>query len=119
VPEAKRQLYVAMTRAKCSSSQNLIFQLNSGDVLAIDGTCCRNSKRQVVLRFSRQLIKQIEAMKQKQYLPKAAKIRFIVYWRKENSEQEIRIVLPELYFERKDEAFFPEGLIKSSILATK
>jgi ATP-dependent DNA helicase RecQ len=34
-------------------------------------------------------VKQIEAMKQKQYLPKTAKIRFIVYWRKENTEQEI------------------------------
>jgi hypothetical protein len=48
-------------------------------------------------------------MKQKQYLPKAAKIRFIVYWRKENSEQEIRIVLPELYFERRDEAALVPG----------
>ncbi|HWQ73048.1 MAG TPA: 3'-5' exonuclease, partial [Desulfitobacteriaceae bacterium] len=151
--EAKRQLYVAMTRAKRNlnlhyngnypdflksedvilindsqtyappgqlamqltykdvwldsflSRQNLISQLNSGDILTIDGTCCRNSKRQAVLRFSRQFMKQIESMKQKQYLPKTAKIRFIVYWRKENSEQEIRIILPELYFERRDAAF--------------
>jgi ATP-dependent DNA helicase RecQ len=173
--EAKRQLYVAMTRAKRSltihyngnyldslktgdiaedpiedlmivndsqtyappgqlamqltykdvwldsffSSQSLISQLNSGDVLAVDGTCCRNSKRQVVLRFSKQLINQIEAMKQKQYLPKTAKIRFIVYWRKENLEQEIRIILPELYFERREEVFLPEGLIKGSILTNK
>jgi ATP-dependent DNA helicase RecQ len=56
----------------------------------------------VVLKFTRQLIDKIEAMKQKQYLPATAKIRFIVYWQKENSEREIRIVLPELYFERRD-----------------
>jgi ATP-dependent DNA helicase RecQ len=90
------------------SSQNPISQLNSGDVLTIDGACCRNAQRQVVLKFSRQLIDKIEAMKQKQYLPAIAKIRFIVYWQKENSEREIRIVLPELYFERKDEAFSSE-----------
>jgi len=31
---------------------------------------------------------------------KTARIRFIVYWKKENAEQEIRIVLPELHFEK-------------------
>ena len=86
------------------SCQNLISQLNSGDVLIVDGDCCRNSKGQSVLRFSKQLIKQIEDMKPKNYVPKTAKIRFIVYWQKENSEYEIRIVLPELYFERTDDA---------------
>jgi len=84
------------------SCQNLISQLNSGDVLTVDGDCCRNSKGQAVLRFSKQLIKQIEVMKQKNYVPKTAKVRFIVYWQKENSEYEIRIILPELYFERTE-----------------
>ncbi|HWQ89559.1 MAG TPA: RecQ family ATP-dependent DNA helicase [Desulfitobacteriaceae bacterium] len=92
------------------SSQKLISQLNSGDELAIDGACCRNAQRQVVLKFSRQLFDKIEAMKQKQYLPATAKIRFIVYWQKENSEREIRIILPELYFERRDEAFSSESV---------
>ena len=27
--------------------------------------------------------------------------KFIVYWQKENTEREVRIVLPELYFEKK------------------
>lgn len=146
--EAKRQLYVAMTRAKgnltihCNgnyldfikaedfrivddsevylppsqlamqltfkdvwldfflSRQKLISSLNSGDVLIIDGDCCRNSKGLPVLKFSKQLMNQIEEMKLKNYLPKTAKIRFIVYWQKENSEQEDRIILPELIFER-------------------
>ena len=86
-----------------SSCQHLVAQLNSGDELTIDRDCCRNSKGQAVLKFSRQLIKQIEEMKQKNNVPKTAKIRFIVYWQKENSEHEIRIVLPELYFERTDD----------------
>lgn len=148
--EAKRQLYVAMTRAKSNliihyngdyldyiktadlkithssniflppshlamqlnfkdvwldffiSRQNLISQLNSGDVLDFDGHCCRNSKGQLVLKISKQLAKQIESTNQKEYVPKYAKIRFIVYWHKENSEQEIKIVLPEIYFEKKE-----------------
>ncbi len=84
------------------SSQNFISQLNSGDVLEVDKDCCRNSKGQVVLRFSKQLISQIEAIKQRHYVPKTAKIRFIIYWKKEHQEYEIRIILPELYFERED-----------------
>lgn len=82
------------------SCQNLISQLNGGDVLTVEENCCRNSKGQTMLRFSKQFIEQMEAMKQKNYVPKSAKIRFIVYWQKENAEREIRIVLPELYFER-------------------
>lgn len=82
------------------SVQYWISQLNSGDELTIDGDFCRNSKGQKVLKFSKQFISQIEAMKQKSYVPKRATIRFIVYWKKEDSEKEIRIVLPELIFER-------------------
>ncbi|WP_040412099.1 hypothetical protein [Desulfosporosinus sp. OT] len=42
----------------------------------------------------------IESMQQKNYVLKTAKIRFIVLWQKENTEVEVRIVLPELYFEK-------------------
>ena len=86
------------------SCQPLVSQLNSGDELVIDRDCCRNSKGQAVLKFSKQLIKQIEDRKQKNNnVPKTAKIRFIIYWQKENAEKEIRIVLPELHFERNDD----------------
>jgi ATP-dependent DNA helicase RecQ len=82
------------------SCQHLISQLSSGDELTIAVDCCCNSKGQAVLRFSKQFINQIESLKQKNYRPQLAKIRFVVYWRKEESESEIRIILPELYFER-------------------
>ncbi|NLL19829.1 MAG: AAA family ATPase, partial [Clostridia bacterium] len=81
------------------SCQNLIFPLTSGDFLRVDGEYCYNAKGQPVLRFSKKFKQEIEAMKQKGYMPKTAKIRFIVYWQKEGSEYEVRIVLPELYFE--------------------
>jgi len=146
--EGKRQLYVAMTRAKHNLTlydngtyldsikaedlqvvvdsqtylppqelvmqlshrdvqldfflycRHLIKDLNSGEFLSVDGNGCHNSKGQAVVKFSRQFLKQIESMRQKNYVPKTAKIRFIVYWQKENTEREVRIVLPELYFEK-------------------
>lgn len=147
--EAKRQLYVAMTRAKNNLTlydngnylnsikvedmqviadsqtylppQELVMQLshrdvqldfflycrllvkdlNSGEFLGVDGQGCYNAKGQAVLKFSHRFSKQIESMRQKNYVPKTAKIRFIVYWQKENTEVEVRIVLPEIYFEKR------------------
>jgi len=84
------------------SRQNLIAELNSGDELGVDGDYCINSKGQKILKFSNRLKGKIQEMKQKNYFPKKAKIKFIVYWHEEDSEFEIRIVLPELYFERTD-----------------
>ena len=146
--EAKRQLYVAMTRAKRNltihlnsnildavSVENLeriidfeiysqpnemvmhlaykdvwldyfinkqyaISQLISGDTLTFNGSECLNIKGQSVLKFSKQFMIQIEALKEKGYKLKQVKVNFIVYWLKEETEQEIQIILPELYFER-------------------
>ncbi|MHB1484264.1 MAG: RecQ family ATP-dependent DNA helicase [Saccharofermentanales bacterium] len=148
--EAKRQLYVAMTRAKRNliihyngnyldfiktddlqivedpaaysppsiltimlsfqdvwldafiACQNLISQLSTGDEITVDKDCCRTAKDQIVLRFSKLFISQIEALKQKGYEPQKAIIKFIVYWIKEDTEKEVRVVFPEVWFERKD-----------------
>lgn len=145
---AKRQLYVAMTRAKQNlaihlnsnflnqisvenleritdtgsysppneiamhvtlkdvwldyfiNRQYLISQLMSGDILTVNGSECLNSKGQTVLKFSQQFSRQIENMKNKNYILKSAKVNFIVYWQKEGTDQEIKIVLPELYFQK-------------------
>lgn len=81
--------------------QNMIFQLNSGDVLTFDGKTCFNARGIAILKVSRHLTKQIEPIIQKNYQPHSAKIRFLVYWKKEDSDQEIIIVLPEVYFARQ------------------
>ena len=146
--EAKRQLYVAMTRAKQNltihlngnyldnitadnleriqdneerlppsqlamhltykdvwldyfiTRQHLVSQLISGDVLTINGDECTNSKGKSVIKFSQQFRNTIEAVKQKGFQLKQAKANFIVYWKKEDTEREVKIILPELYFER-------------------
>lgn len=147
--EAKRLLYVAMTRAKINltihinsnifdnltaenleriddneihlqpnelamqlslkdvwldyfiTRQQLISQLKSGDSLAIKDDKCMDSNGNFVLKFSKQFVEQIENMKAKNYNLKRAKVNFIVYWYKEETEQEVKIILPELYFEKR------------------
>jgi ATP-dependent DNA helicase RecQ len=146
---AKRQLYVAMTRAKQNltihlnsnfldnltsenleriddkeiytqpnellmhlflkdvwlnyfiNKQHLVDQFISGDTLKINGDECLDTNGKSVLKFSRNFVTQIESMKAKNYELKTAKVNFIVYWKKEDTEQEIKIILPELLFERK------------------
>ncbi len=144
--EVKRQLYVAMTRAKqnltihlnsgfldnisvenmeriedrvtylppdelvmplthkwldyFASRQSLILPLISGDHLIVNGDACSNPRGQYVLKFSKNFTDQIESINDMGYELKRAKVGFIVYWQKEGTEQEIQIVLPELYFER-------------------
>jgi ATP-dependent DNA helicase RecQ len=147
--EAKRQLYVAMTRAKQNltvhlnsnfldnflaenleriedreiylppkelamhltykdvwldyfvNRQHLLSQLMSGDVLTLNGDECLNSNGQSVLKFSQHFLRQIESLKEKNYKLKNVKVNFIVYWLKEGAEHEVKIVLPELYFEKQ------------------
>lgn len=146
--EARRQLYVAMTRAKQNltihlnsnfldnltaedlervedkeiylppnemaihltfkdvwldyfiNKQHLVSQFTSGDALILNEYECLNSKGQSVLKFSQQFVRQIETMKERNYKLKSAKVNYVVYWLKEGAEQEVKIILPELYFER-------------------
>lgn len=147
--EAKRQLYVAMTRAKNNltvhlnsnfldsfSSENLeriedreiylppkemaihlahkdvwldyfinrqylLSQLMSGDALTLNGEECLNSNGQSILKFSRQFLSQIEKLKERNYKLKSVKVNFLVYWLKQEAEQEVKIILPELCFEKQ------------------
>jgi ATP-dependent DNA helicase RecQ len=84
------------------SRQPLISQLTGGNILIVNGDKCLNHSGQAVLKFSRKFVEQIESMKEKGYELKNAKVNFIVYWQKEGTEQEVKIILPELYFERKN-----------------
>ena len=84
------------------SHQNSISNLNGGDELSINDCFCIDSKGQEVLKFSKHFMSQIDLMKQKNYSPTKAKVRFIVFWKKEDAENEIRIILPVIYFEKQD-----------------
>ena len=80
--------------------QHRIENLLSGEKLYPKEDGYANSKGELVLKFSRSFAEKIQSMKQKSYEPKGAKVNFIVYWQGEGMEKEVKIVLPELYFER-------------------
>ncbi|MDW7677124.1 MAG: RecQ family ATP-dependent DNA helicase [Bacillota bacterium] len=151
--EKKRQLYVAMTRAKThltihtnrpffnqiqvenmerledwhkheppekmalqlshrdvwldffSGRQEVIESLQSGDVLNYHKGEWVNEEGSAVFRLAKKCQEQLDKLQEKGYKPSHAKVNFIVYWQKEqeNDEkviQEIKIVLPELHFHR-------------------
>lgn len=81
--------------------QALISQLKSGDALTLQGDKCLDAKGNSVLKFSKQFVAQIEALKVKNYELNTAKVNFIVFWKNEEVEHEIRIILPELCFVKK------------------
>ena len=81
--------------------QHLISQLTSGDVLTLKSDECLNSNGQSVLKFSQGFLRQIENLKEKNYILKSVKVNFVVYWLKEGAKQEVKIFLPELYFEKQ------------------
>jgi len=144
--EQKRQLYVAMTRAKSNLTihlnggylnhiqvenltrledrsqyelpgklamqlshrdvwldyfigrQYIIGTLLSGDILRYKDGEWLTDKGQSVFKSSKSFKEQLERVQKNNYEPQFAKVNFIVYWRKETEEQEIKIVLPELHF---------------------
>ena len=83
-----------------TNKQHLISQLQCGDLLTINGNECLNKNGQSILRFSKQFVNQIESMNQKNYKLKRAEVNFIIFWKKENAEREVKIILPELSFEK-------------------
>lgn len=147
--EKKRQLYVAMTRAKRNLSihlnghylddisiidmktridnnsyedpslvilhlthkdiwlnyfihkQNLISKLKSGDTLAVTNEGCSNSNGIFVVKFSSNFKEKAAAFGNKGYRLKSASVNYIVYWKNEDSDKEIKIILPEVRLQRE------------------
>ncbi|MBC6410808.1 MAG: RecQ family ATP-dependent DNA helicase [Ekhidna sp.] len=81
--------------------QHRLKNMLSGDLLIKKEEGYANSKDDLVLNFSKQFMNKIEAMKQSNFELKTAKVNFIVYWLKEEAQQEVKVILPELYFEKQ------------------
>ncbi|MCU0423132.1 MAG: RecQ family ATP-dependent DNA helicase [Bacteroidia bacterium] len=80
--------------------QKRISTLKSGDELHFSEEGCKNDKNELVLKFSRNFIKDLIGYKQRGYEFKSAKVNFIVYWKGEDKENEVKIILPELNFKK-------------------
>lgn len=80
--------------------QRQLEALISGDALSVDSEGCLNSDNKRVVKFSKSFTNKLIAVKERKYEPKYAKVKHIVYWKNEDQEREIKILLPEIYFER-------------------
>jgi ATP-dependent DNA helicase RecQ len=147
--EKKRQLYVAMTRAKNSLTihvndnyldniscdniirlennnhyqeagllvlhlthrdiwlsyfnkrQNIVGKLKSGDSLKIAEASCYDINGNSVLKFSNSFKEKLDNYKNSGYTLSKAIVNNIVYWKGEEMEKEILIVLPELKLKKQ------------------
>jgi ATP-dependent DNA helicase RecQ len=78
--------------------QNMIAKLRSGDTLRYQDGECLNEHGQSILRFSKKYMEKIQNAEKIGYSPFAAKVRFVVNWKKEETDKECWVVLPELHF---------------------
>ena len=75
--------------------------LKSGDELhAKEGTCF-DQENHPILKFSKKFKMQLEDLEKRAYHLASVKVNFIVYWKAEETEEELLIVLPELHFKKK------------------
>ncbi len=81
--------------------QDLIKHLQSGDELIYRNNVCYNFDNREILRFSKAFIAKLEELQNKDYIISEVKINFIVFWENEETEKEIKIILPEVYLIRK------------------
>ena len=84
--------------------QYAVLQLFAGAKLLTQKNGCCNLQAQEVLRFSQQFQKQVDALNLSGYVLVAAKVNYLLYWKNDESEKEILILLPELLFEKSNQA---------------
>jgi len=82
--------------------QKLIDCLQSGDELSYEKGCCVDAEGRPVVRFSKRFMEQVQRVEDRGYVSKSAKVNYMIYWQKEGSEVENKIILPQLYFERPE-----------------
>src|SRR5690606_3743369 len=76
--------------------QHRIRNVVSGDVLIIREEGCANSKGELVLKFSKNLIETLQMQEKNGYILKGAKVNFVIYWMNEETGKEVKIILPDL-----------------------
>jgi len=86
----------------CGLVQHRINLLKSGDHLIVSDEGCKNDNGEYVLKFSRKYMDFIKEQKNKKFFPDSAKVNFIVYWYNDEKEIEVKIILPEVNYRRKD-----------------
>jgi len=78
--------------------------LNSGDTLKVNEIGLININEEQIVKFSKTFQSVRKSLENQGYQLTESKIRFILFWQNNNEnvddDKEIKIVLPELYFEK-------------------
>ncbi len=80
-----------------NSTQKFIKKLQSGDKLIFRDNRCYDSGMQEIIRFSKAFVTRLDEWRSEGYQISGAKVNFIVFWKGEDMEKEIKIILPEIY----------------------
>lgn len=83
--------------------QKRVNALTSGDSISISDEGCKNENGELVLKFSKKFIDRLAEIKNNNFELREAKVNFIVHWQAEDKEKEVKIILPELHFERSSQ----------------
>lgn len=81
--------------------QRHLTTLMSGQDLQIQADGLANQNGNLLVKFSKKFHEQISAHHASGYVLTEARVNFIVYWKDREKEQEFKVVLPELIFEKE------------------
>lgn len=82
-------------------TQKVIDNLISGNELIVDEIGCYYQDKPV-LKFSKKFIEEINRQKENGYYLISAFIKYIVFWNNQDEHREIKIVIPEIKFAKKN-----------------
>ncbi|MEX2232326.1 MAG: RecQ family ATP-dependent DNA helicase [Cyclobacteriaceae bacterium] len=85
----------------CFSRQHLYTDLISGYPLTAKPDGCCDNNGEYVLKFSQRCKETITDFEQKGYELKQAVVNFIVYWKKDGTDVECKVIVPELSFQKR------------------
>ncbi|HEX2957685.1 MAG TPA: hypothetical protein VHO70_12695 [Chitinispirillaceae bacterium] len=83
------------------SKQHLISNFKSGDTLTVNPVGCNDSNGHCIIRFSNSFKVKIASFESNGYKLKSAVVNYIVYWKKEDEDREVTIILPELRLQKE------------------
>ena len=101
IPLTHRDVVLGFYRGK----KERILQLRSGEPLIIHEMELQrlfNGRKETVVCYSAGCRERVAALAARGYRLEKANVRFIVYWKAEEDEEETAIVLPDLYFRREE-----------------
>lgn len=74
--------------------------LTSGDELQISEEGCKNERGELVLKFSKKFLDKLTEIKNNGFQLREARVNYIVHWKDDEKNTEVKIVLPELQLEK-------------------